>query len=228
LDAEGNNYAESSKKVDSDNEEADDLLEGNDDKEKLVGTDLGTAEATAASSGTNVTAFPLHTLSAASAASAQQLQQSNDPPSLNAVLIGQLFSALQRIGAEIQQTATVTDKTNNNDQLKPPAAAIANIEAKKLKVTTATSAKLLNVASPKKGIGNSPWKAKVMMSNKSKASSPKKPKLSSPKKAMVTSPNKSKAKARKKNKSSPSMKHQPFRKRESKKQGKACAKNGIN
>jgi hypothetical protein len=51
----------------------------------------------------------------------------------------------------VQQTATVTAKTNNNDQLKPPASTVGNIGPKKLKVLAATSAKQLNVTSPKKG-----------------------------------------------------------------------------
>ncbi len=60
----------------------------------------------------------LPTVSAASAASTQQLQQFNYLLSLNAVLIGELLSALQRIGAEVQQTATVIDKSNNHDQIE--------------------------------------------------------------------------------------------------------------
>jgi hypothetical protein len=72
----------------------------------------------------------LPTVSAASAALTQKLQQFNYPKTLNAVLIGELLSAFQKIGAGVKQTATVTDKTNNNDQLKLPAAFIGNIRLK--------------------------------------------------------------------------------------------------
>jgi hypothetical protein len=66
-------------------------------------------------------------VSASSADSTQQFQQVNYPPSLNAMLVGELFFSLQRIGAGVQQTATVSYATNNKDQLKPPAAALGNL-----------------------------------------------------------------------------------------------------
>jgi hypothetical protein len=44
----------------------------------------------------------LPTVSVACAASTQQLQEFNYPPPLNAMLLGELFSALQRIGAGVQ------------------------------------------------------------------------------------------------------------------------------